>query len=244
MMSNLSWSKESLNLAWFDLKIRLQIFEKRGLKWFDYDFTLQFGPDNSSVDLSAAKRGNPIIFEQSAALGSAMGILIINLRRHHLIALSNLFKPSLEIIQKQKNQVTHTHYAELLEKWLLWIRRLTCPWEGKFFLLQKNMFESFLTTLETSIEKVKDNLEIKFLFEYGLWRIRAKPTKGGAVREGLTDLSKSEDSEKDNIHFQRGGKNGIAIIQTEMEVLKKRITNQTSKKARIKPTAKSSSAIP
>ncbi|MEB2783846.1 tetratricopeptide repeat protein [Algoriphagus persicinus] len=214
-MSNLFWKQGKFDAALnYGLK-SLNIFEKRGIKDLDYDFTLHL-VGQFLVDLDRPKEALEY-FQQSVQLGERYGFY--NNLSDTFIALSNLQSKMGFYSEAQKSGLEALRYAELLENEFMIMRSYMAL--GKV----SNASGDFLQAskyLETSITEVKENFGDKFYLSL-VYDELSKAYEGSESFENALVASRKSDELRKDV-FTAEAEEQISILQTQMDVAQKENT--------------------
>ncbi|MEB2782260.1 tetratricopeptide repeat protein [Algoriphagus sp. C2-6-M1] len=214
-MSNLFWKQGKFDAALnYGLK-SLNIFEKRGMKDLDYDFTLHL-VGQFLVDLDRPKEALEY-FQQSVQLGERYGFY--NNLSDTFIALSNLQSKMGFYSEAQKSGLEALRYAELLENEFMIMRSYMAL--GKV----SNASGDFLQAskyLETSITEVKENFGDKFYLSL-VYDELSKAYEGSESFENALVASRKSDELRKDV-FTAEAEEQISILQTQMDVAQKENT--------------------
>ncbi|MEB2777059.1 tetratricopeptide repeat protein [Algoriphagus sp. D3-2-R+10] len=214
-MSNLFWKQGKFDAALnYGLK-SLEVFEKRGLKDLDYDFTLHL-VGQFMVDLDRPKEAIEY-FQQSVQLGERYGFY--NNLSDTFIALANLQSKMGDYSEAQKSGLEALRYAELLDNDFMIMRSYMAL--GKV----SNASGDFLQAsnyLETSIAEVKDNFGDKFYLSLVYDELSKAYEGSKSFQQALIASRKSDELRKDV--FTAEAEEQISLLQTQMEVAQKENT--------------------
>jgi two-component sensor histidine kinase len=214
-MSNLFWKQGKFDAALnYGLK-SLDLFEKRGLKDLDYDFTLHL-VGQFLTDLERPKQALEY-FQQSVQLGERYGFY--NNLSDTFIALANVQAKLGSYADAQQSGLEALRYAKLLENEFMIMRSYMAL--GKVNNKSRDYLQA-ANFLEASIAEVKDNFGDKFYLSL-VYEELSKSYEGyGAFQMALQASRKSDDLRKEV--FTKEAEEKIALLQTQMDVSQKENT--------------------
>lgn len=216
-MSNLFWKQGKFDAALsYGLK-SLAIFEKRGLKDLDYDFTFHL-VGQYMVDLDRPEEAMHY-FMQSVEIGERYGFY--NNLSDTYIAMANLQAKMGDFSEAQKSGLKALRYAQLLENEFMIMRSYMAL--GKASNMAGD-YASAANFLQASINEVKDNFGDKFYLSL-VYEELSKSYEGERdFQKALIASRKSDELRKDV--FTAEAEKQISLLQTEMDVAQKENTIQ------------------
>lgn len=214
-MSNLFWKQRKFEMALtFGLK-SLDLFEKRGLRDLDYDFTLHL-VGQFYVDLN-----EPLMalsyFKRSVEFGERYGFY--NNLSDSYIALVNLQTDLGEYSEAIKSGMEALRYAELLDNEFMIMRSYLAL--GKVSNAAGD-FAKAVGYLESSLANIKPNFGDKFQLGMVYEELSKSYENLGEFKQALV-ASKMSDKLRQEV-FTKEAEEKIALLQTEMEVAQKENT--------------------
>ncbi|SFB24957.1 Two-component sensor histidine kinase, contains HisKA and HATPase domains [Algoriphagus aquimarinus] len=214
-MSNLFWKQGKFDAALnYGLK-SLEIFEERGLKDLDYDFTLHL-VGQYMVDLDRPKDALEY-FQHSVQLGERYGFY--NNLSDTFIALANLQSKMENYSEANISGLEALRYAELLDNEFMIMRSYLAL--GKV----SNASRDFLRAsnyLETSIIEATENFGDKFYLSLVYEELSKAYEGSGSFQQALIATRKSDQLRRDV--FTAEAEEQISLMQTQMEVAQKENT--------------------
>ncbi|WP_237701608.1 tetratricopeptide repeat-containing sensor histidine kinase [Algoriphagus machipongonensis] len=214
-MSNLFWKQGKFEDALaFGLK-SVELFEKRGLKDLDYDFTLHL-VGQFYVDLGEPEKALDF-FQRSVVLGERYGFY--NNLSDSFIALVNLQSTLGDFTGAKKSGLEALRYAELLENEFMIMRSYLAL--GKASNTSGDHLDA-VGYLESGLANIKSNFGDKFYLSLVFDEISKAHEGIGDFKNALEATRRSNQLRRDV--FSDEAEEKIAILQTEMEVSQKENT--------------------
>ncbi|MBB6326673.1 two-component sensor histidine kinase [Algoriphagus iocasae] len=214
-MSNLFWKQRKFEMALtFGLK-SLDLFEKRGLRDLDYDFTLHL-VGQFYVDLNEPLKALSY-FKKSVEFGERYGFY--NNLSDSYIALVNLQTDLGEYSEAISSGMEALRYAELLDNEFMIMRSYLAL--GKVSNASGE-YSKAVGYLESSLANIKPNFGDKFQLGMVYEELSKAHENLGEFKQALAS-SKMSDKLRQEV-FTKEAEDKIALLQTEMEVAQKENT--------------------
>ncbi len=214
-MSNLFWKQGKYEKGVeYGLK-SIALFEERGLKDLDFDFTLHV-LGNNLVGLGQFE--NALLnFRRSSEIGRRYGFY--NNLSDTYIALTELYTETDDLENAEKSGKQALKYAELLQNDFMVVRSLHSLGRVK---IQTGAFDSAILYLKQSIRTATDDFGDMYYLGLIYRDLSTALEKAGDISESYQAFKKY--NELNQLVFNSEADQRIAQLQTEMEVSQKENT--------------------
>ena len=214
-ISNLYWKQGKYEKGVEFGQKSLVLFEERGIKDLDYDFTLHV-TGNNLVELGEYKQALPY-FQQSTEIGKQYGFY--NNLSDTYIALTELYRQTGDFENAETSGKEALKYAELLQNEFMVVRSLHSLGRLKN---EEGNFESAIVYLERSIRTATEDFGDLYYLGLIYRDLSEAFERGGNISASFQAFKKY-----DELHeqvFNAEADQRIALLQTEMDVNQKEST--------------------
>lgn len=214
-ISNLFWKQGKYEMGVEYGQKSIALFEERGIKELDYDFTLHV-LGNNLMGLNEFEKALPY-FQRSTEIGKQYGFY--NNLSDSYIALTALYSRMGDFENAEKSGKEALKYAELLQNDFMVIRSLHSLGRLKN---QKGDFDSAIIYLERSIRTATEDFGDMYYLGLIYQDLSMAFEGANRISESLSAFKKY--NELNQIVFNAEADQRIARLQTEMDVNQKEST--------------------